>query len=263
MTEAALIAAIQANPGDDTGRLVYADWLDEHGTTDQHKARSEWIRLVCWTPATRKCKATGRRHRVPGERAWLVDNAPRLWPHLHGLKAKWWKPKTHVELLTGRVRLSIALAAPYHQRARNFNGADVNVPSGETIDHTHVSVLCDRGVTTEVYVTFLRAERVALAAARDEPFAALKFSGLPDRCFIAPSPGFTIGIYKRPFAMRGLEGVWLAAEGEAGREFPGNEAYKVCSDGRAVDKALTKWARREAGSPLLVPGAETVAGGVA
>ena len=39
-TESALLAAIWADPHDDTPRLVYADWLDEH---DQ-PARAEFIR---------------------------------------------------------------------------------------------------------------------------------------------------------------------------------------------------------------------------
>src|SRR3954470_24305745 len=39
-----LLAAIHAAPGDDVPRLVYADWLDEHGdATDQ--ARARFIRL--------------------------------------------------------------------------------------------------------------------------------------------------------------------------------------------------------------------------
>jgi uncharacterized protein (TIGR02996 family) len=42
MTDAAaLLAAIRAAPDDDAPRLVYADWLDEHG----HPERAEFIRL--------------------------------------------------------------------------------------------------------------------------------------------------------------------------------------------------------------------------
>ncbi|MBA4068200.1 MAG: hypothetical protein C0501_31765 [Isosphaera sp.] len=43
--EDALLAAILADPDDDTPRLVYADWLDEHGRHD----RAEFIRLQCPT----------------------------------------------------------------------------------------------------------------------------------------------------------------------------------------------------------------------
>ncbi|VTR96727.1 Repeat-companion domain protein OS=Isosphaera pallida (strain ATCC 43644 / DSM 9630 / IS1B) GN=Isop_0391 PE=4 SV=1 [Gemmata massiliana] len=39
--ETALLAAIYANPDEDTPRLVYADWLDEHGDP----ARAEFIRV--------------------------------------------------------------------------------------------------------------------------------------------------------------------------------------------------------------------------
>ena len=40
--EAAFLAALQANPADDTTRLVYADWLDEN---DQPQ-RASYLRLV-------------------------------------------------------------------------------------------------------------------------------------------------------------------------------------------------------------------------
>lgn len=42
-TAAALLAGILARPDDDTPRLVYADWLDEH---EQHE-RAEFIRVQC------------------------------------------------------------------------------------------------------------------------------------------------------------------------------------------------------------------------
>src|SRR5215203_267031 len=40
---AALLATIRAAPADDAPRLVYADWLDEHG----HPDRAEFIRVQC------------------------------------------------------------------------------------------------------------------------------------------------------------------------------------------------------------------------
>lgn len=41
--EKALLAAILAEPGEDTHRLAYADWLQEHG----QEARAEFIRVQC------------------------------------------------------------------------------------------------------------------------------------------------------------------------------------------------------------------------
>jgi uncharacterized protein (TIGR02996 family) len=41
--EAALLAAITAHPDEDTPRLMYADWLEEHDQPD----RAEFIRLRC------------------------------------------------------------------------------------------------------------------------------------------------------------------------------------------------------------------------
>jgi uncharacterized protein (TIGR02996 family) len=44
MTDAsALLAAVRADPADDAPRLVYADWLDEHGQPE----RAEFIRVQC------------------------------------------------------------------------------------------------------------------------------------------------------------------------------------------------------------------------
>jgi uncharacterized protein (TIGR02996 family) len=43
MSAAALLAAVRAAPADDAPRLVYADWLDEHGQPE----RAEFIRLQC------------------------------------------------------------------------------------------------------------------------------------------------------------------------------------------------------------------------
>jgi uncharacterized protein (TIGR02996 family) len=41
--ELALLAAILAHPDEDTPRLMYADWLDEHGQPE----RAEFIRIQC------------------------------------------------------------------------------------------------------------------------------------------------------------------------------------------------------------------------
>jgi uncharacterized protein (TIGR02996 family) len=41
--EEALLRAVIADPDDDAPRLIYADWLDEHGDSD----RAEFIRLQC------------------------------------------------------------------------------------------------------------------------------------------------------------------------------------------------------------------------
>ena len=43
MCESALLAAIEAEPDNDLPRLIYADWLEEHGQAE----RAEFIRLQC------------------------------------------------------------------------------------------------------------------------------------------------------------------------------------------------------------------------
>ncbi|HUR53172.1 MAG TPA: TIGR02996 domain-containing protein [Gemmataceae bacterium] len=44
--EAAILAAIAAQPAEDTPRLAYADWLDEHGDAAA-RIRAEFIRVQC------------------------------------------------------------------------------------------------------------------------------------------------------------------------------------------------------------------------
>jgi uncharacterized protein (TIGR02996 family) len=89
--EAAFLQAIQANPADATAKLVYADWLDEHG---EHE-RAEYVRL-----AARGGEAYQRQHHTLASRlsgAWLdlfLNRVP-LWDpvtqlslgHLNGLLA--------------------------------------------------------------------------------------------------------------------------------------------------------------------------------
>jgi uncharacterized protein (TIGR02996 family) len=70
--EQALLAAIRAMPEEDTPRLAYADWLDEHRRSDQHEARAEFIRLGCRKAYKVQPRAVG---------AWLDANWQRLFPH--------------------------------------------------------------------------------------------------------------------------------------------------------------------------------------
>jgi uncharacterized protein (TIGR02996 family) len=66
----ALLSAILANPDDDLPRLVFADWLEENGTTDADAARVEFIRLGCKSRVKSKISTA--------ETKWLDANWPRL-----------------------------------------------------------------------------------------------------------------------------------------------------------------------------------------
>jgi uncharacterized protein (TIGR02996 family) len=93
---AAFIAAIIAEPDDDVPRLVFADWLDEHGQPE----RSEFIRVqvelaACWLcrgqPETQwrrcgSCRALRRRERKVGYQGqpnvsqWFAQSLSVGWP---------------------------------------------------------------------------------------------------------------------------------------------------------------------------------------
>src|SRR5262245_24075479 len=66
--EAALLAAIIAHPDEDTPRLIFADWLDQHGQPE----RAEFIRLQCGPEneaADKRAAELEERNRAE----WLAD----------------------------------------------------------------------------------------------------------------------------------------------------------------------------------------------
>jgi uncharacterized protein (TIGR02996 family) len=78
--EAAFLRAIQANPADTTAKLVYADWLDEHGEAE----KAEYLRLSARLQLAKKPSDPGYhrlyelecRHRVWAE---LVRSQRPMW----------------------------------------------------------------------------------------------------------------------------------------------------------------------------------------
>jgi uncharacterized protein (TIGR02996 family) len=81
-TRDALSAAILENPDDDAPRLVYADWLEEHGDAAA-RARGEYIRLGCRLACLREwdegyVESTLRAYRLRAEhgKAWLPPAFP-------------------------------------------------------------------------------------------------------------------------------------------------------------------------------------------
>ncbi len=78
----ALLRAVIDSPDEDAPRLVYADWLDEHGATESDRARAGFIRLQ--VEAARLDRHDPRRLDLEGEaeallNAQRVDGAPRAW----------------------------------------------------------------------------------------------------------------------------------------------------------------------------------------
>jgi uncharacterized protein (TIGR02996 family) len=73
MTDQALFAAILADPEDDAPRLVYADWLDEHGDSD----RAEFIRVQC--DLARRPKYDDRRPALEARERELLKRYGAAW----------------------------------------------------------------------------------------------------------------------------------------------------------------------------------------
>src|SRR5687768_4091442 len=83
-TELGLIAAIVADPDNDTLRMVYADWLEEHG----HSDRGEFLRLQvqALSPSARRRNINDVledtiRLREAAPPAWAAAVAPHLAPY--------------------------------------------------------------------------------------------------------------------------------------------------------------------------------------
>jgi uncharacterized protein (TIGR02996 family) len=73
LDERALVAAVAARPDDLLPRLVYADWLDEHGEAD----RAELVRLACQGVSAPR-RLAELRAGLPAGRADRVDPLPPL-----------------------------------------------------------------------------------------------------------------------------------------------------------------------------------------
>jgi uncharacterized protein (TIGR02996 family) len=71
----ALFRAILANPDDDAPRLVYADWLDEHGDPDRAmfiRAQVQLARRTAGPGEHRKLRALGRKLLRTNRNAWTA-----------------------------------------------------------------------------------------------------------------------------------------------------------------------------------------------
>jgi uncharacterized protein (TIGR02996 family) len=80
--EAAFLEALKATPADDTARLVYADWLDEHGRAQE----AEYMRLTTALAHAEQDYATDQ----PAVRRLLTiaEQLPSEWRNLAGSRFK-------------------------------------------------------------------------------------------------------------------------------------------------------------------------------
>jgi uncharacterized protein (TIGR02996 family) len=75
MNADALLAEILANPDDDAPRLIYADWLEEHGDPDRAAFIRAQVRLAHFNW---RAIPPGAEH-YPGEREALASQEAELW----------------------------------------------------------------------------------------------------------------------------------------------------------------------------------------
>src|SRR5262245_10092846 len=73
--QAALLGACVAHPDDDTARLVYADWLHEHGDEEQAQFIRDSIKLASMKPRAKGRMALANRLKILAESSgdrWLT-----------------------------------------------------------------------------------------------------------------------------------------------------------------------------------------------
>lgn len=229
--EIALFAACLRNPDENTPRLIYADWLDEYGTTDRQAAQVEWIRLTCHKPRT----PSGIRR--PGERDWMEENAPRLFPKL------WSRcfPRLF-RLETSSIGFSLHVPG----RSKSVVSSKVNLAGG-------------RGLIWLCQVTFTRASFVAPWCAADCPLSPISFIEIPRRVFDSMGSN-NCYVMHAPFKTGGLENVYSGLEGKClDVGYPDRICYRrdlhpepFTTARKAIDASLTRWARHTAGVPHVV-----------
>jgi uncharacterized protein (TIGR02996 family) len=73
----AFLRAIGTAPDENTPRLAYADWLDEHGSTDADRARAEFLRIAC--------KHSTKARITKDEQVWLAAHWKRMLPTVAAL----------------------------------------------------------------------------------------------------------------------------------------------------------------------------------
>ncbi|WP_439624827.1 TIGR02996 domain-containing protein [Gemmata sp.] len=73
----AFLRAIAAAPDDNTPRLAYADWLDEHSSSDADRARAEFLRIAC--------KHSTKARITKDEQVWLAAHWQRMLPTVAAL----------------------------------------------------------------------------------------------------------------------------------------------------------------------------------
>jgi uncharacterized protein (TIGR02996 family) len=115
----ALMAAIIANPDEDTPRLALADWLDEHG--DAHdRARAEFIRCQITAarggPDAKKAEKRASALRSKHYRHWLgpIVRLPQMYlkrhPFSRGIYGNW--SAAHADFLTKAYQAAVCAQFP-------------------------------------------------------------------------------------------------------------------------------------------------------
>jgi uncharacterized protein (TIGR02996 family) len=94
-TDKAFLQAVLDEPDDDAPRLVYADWLEEHGDA----ARAEFLRVQC--ELARLADGDGRRWELEARERWLLWHHGKRWAGpLRRLVKRWQFRRGFVEGVT-------------------------------------------------------------------------------------------------------------------------------------------------------------------
>src|SRR5262245_1252198 len=110
----AFLAAIAAEPGEDTPRLVFADWLEEQGYPD----RAEMIRVQCEEDQLPYTEANEPAQKALEKRATaLVRQFQKTW--LAGRPSRW-----SVHFLRGLLQLEVVGRSLYRLESSTWGAGE-------------------------------------------------------------------------------------------------------------------------------------------
>lgn len=231
----ALLRAVAAAPDDDVPRLVFADWLEEHGTTDADAARVEFIRL--------SCQMKSKQRLSPAEGKWLDANVRRLLP-------------------TTMKRFATAKAPDGISRSGRNVLINTSLDPKEVYGEGHVFVRIEfwRGFARRVEygtMTGTSFRNLCWELADDEPlavhepeFQVLPFSAMRDKTQMWVNPNMCCGraVWERVtgHARVELTAKWFAFYGHTSEEWVAfNKSVVLAS----ISRAMTALAREGTGWP--------------
>lgn len=194
--EDALLAAIRATPEDDVPRVVYADWLDEHGRGD----RAAFVRL----------------------QIRLAEMARTLFPHDTNGRGDYCECGVCQEYTRGQQQAAELLAGDHGRNWRHWAGPAVEVIPDGAYYYDHIEF--DRGFVEAVTCPWAAWAEHGDAIRARHPVTAVTLTDWPEIAF-GPITEFAVPDWKLGPNGRIVHRLWSVTEGGRTRRFSVSLAF--------------------------------------